>query len=256
MTAVHCPAAPVGIGFERSILTKGGLRIDPYIWVLDLSSEFNMSKISNISTIPQIMGYKKSPEMPWVDEGIMWAARNGSIYETGGYVAPWTSGPIKDPPSRRQAVWSFNPTTGEWGLVQTNGDYIDRVSQAAYASAPNLDLHFSIGGITTRQHQAENTDYPQFDGAKVNNGMTIFNSSSLSLRNRTLEDLAQQTNTMPARKNGWCTYIPVGARGMLVCHSRCTGPRDGQYIYDMFSSPDEDKTLNVCSPLKSLRCSR
>ena len=191
---------------------------------------------------------------------MMWASRNGTIYETGGFMASFSVFaqipvmPTQIPISRRRAVWSFDPTTKEWGLVQTNGDVIDRVSHAAYASAPDLDLHFAVGGVTTIRHQAENNNYPPFNIATVNNGMTIFNSSSLSLRNRTLQDLAQQTSTMPARKQGWCKHIPVGAKGMLVCHARSTGPQNGQFISNLFNSPDQEKTLVVCSPLHALRC--
>ena len=43
--------------------------------------------------------------------------------------------PTQTPITRKRAIWSFNPTTKEWGLVQTNGDSIDRVSHGAYASA-------------------------------------------------------------------------------------------------------------------------
>ena len=69
----------------------------------------------------------------------MWASRDGTIFEFGGFLLLW---PPQVPErstivsiTRQYAVWSFKPTSKEWGLVQTNGDDIDRVSSAAHASA-------------------------------------------------------------------------------------------------------------------------
>lgn len=193
--------------------------------------------------------------MPRTYNGIMWASRNGTIYESGGYFPP--RGPRQSPEqttqipmTRKRAVWSFNPTNEEWSFESTNGYDIDRVSSAAYTSAPDLDLHFAVGGITTVQHQSENMNYPSWaDGltpGTVNSGMTIFNSKTQSLRNRTLADLAKVSDTMAARERGWCKYIPVGTNGTLVCHARDTGPDNGQLLKDV--GDYLDPALQVCPP--------
>jgi hypothetical protein len=53
---------------------------------------------------------------------------------------------------------------------------------------------------------------------------------------------------MAARKEGWCKYIPVGTKGMLVCHAKVTGPDNGQVIGNIFNSGDAEPRLNVCFP--------
>jgi hypothetical protein len=154
--------------------------------------------------------------------------------------------------TRKRAVWSFNPTEKEWRLEQTNGDDIDRVTFAAYASAPDLDLHFAVGGATSALHQSENKYYPAWPACTTNDGMTIYNSRTQSLRNRTLEDLAKVSVSMAARKQGWCKYIPVGTKGMLVCHAKVTGPDNGQFLGNIYNAENLEPRLNVCPPHQAL----
>jgi hypothetical protein len=82
--------------------------------------------------------------------------------------------------------------------------------------------------------------------------MTIYNSEAQGLRNRTLEDLAKVSVSMAARKEGWCQYIPVGTKGMLVCHARVTGPDNGQVLRNLFDTEEVEPLLNVCSPHEAL----
>lgn len=121
---------------------------------------------------------------------MFWAACDGTIYETGGYFAPLGPSLVLEQSTqvsmtRRRTVWYFNPTDKEWRLVQQSGGGTDRDSSVDYASAPDLDLHFAGGDITSAQHQPEDKHYPLGSGLSscmVNNGITIYSSRSRVLR--------------------------------------------------------------------------
>jgi hypothetical protein len=138
-------------------------------------------------------------------------------------------------------------------VPMTRGGDIDRVSQAAYASAPDLGPAICCGGATSAQHQSENKDYPpwvRWAAGTINNSIILYNSRTQSLRNRTLEDPAKVSVSTAARKERWCKYIPVGTKGMLVYHASFTGPGNGQVIGNILNGEDIDiePGLNVCSP--------
>ena len=94
----------------------------------------------------------------------MWAARDGNhlrdwriLYSFG---PPAGSGAVRvgpsDPLARRL---EFQPANKERRLVQTDWGDIDRVFSAAYASTPDLGLHFTVGGATTALRQFDSSEW-------------------------------------------------------------------------------------------------
>lgn len=175
--------------------------------------------------------------MLWVD------ASGTKVYEAGGFFGgggdpsdPQMNFTSQLPFPRRRAIWSFDVANRRWTSVSTTGDSFDRMSHSAFCSAPSQGIHFAVGGVTTKQHQQENYDYPPWSQGTVSGSMVVFSDGNATIRNRSLSDLAEQSATPQRRKGGFCHHIPTRGSGSLISISASLGPTDGQFVKNIFNT--------------------